>query len=612
MKMLSLIAERRRSAILIGWVVGVTAVAVLPFLGVSMQVQRFAILTVILALMVSGMNLTFGWSGELSLATPALYAAGAYAAGYIAIHVVNDVLIGVVAGALTAIVFGLILGIPGLRLGGWTLTIVSLFIVLLIPPIVAIVPADILGGSIGMIGIPAPRILGFLLSREAYFVVVVVIAAIWFAIYRNTVKSRVGDVLLTVQAGGALAPSLGLSRYRYKLLAYVMGAVPAGIAGALYANLDRFLGLESFGVLLAIYVLAASIVAGTRSIYAIFVGAAIIQGILMASAELTDFAELAFGTLLVLGGLVFGGGISALLAVMARRVSRRFTVQTPTPDRERESAYDFGVLNGADLTVESVSKNFGGTVALQDVTFRAKAGQVTALIGPNGSGKTTMLNIINGFYRLDSGDVRLGSTSLARLTPARVARHGVARTFQTPLVTDGLTTTETVATGSIASESVSIVATALRLPSYRRIRERELARARGIIEELGLGAVADLPASSLSLGTRRMAELARAFASDPAIILLDEVASGLDTDEVIELAKVLRTAAAAGGTVILVEHNFALVRELANHVVVLADGQVLVEGAPHDIERHPDVKERFLGDIAGFSGTSLNHSPVEA
>jgi branched-chain amino acid transport system permease protein len=594
-----------RRAIVLIWVVVWIVVAALPWLGISSYLERQIVLTAVLALLISGLNLTFGWSGELNLGVPAMYAAGAYVAGYLAANVINDVLVGVIAGAVAALVVGLVTGIPGLRLGGWMLAIASFFVVILIPSILQAIPSSVLGGNVGLLGIPQPQLFGIPLSSNAFFACALILTGLWFAVYRNLVKSRFGDTLVTMQQGQALLPSLGLSRYRLKLVTYAIGAIPAGIGGALLANLDRFVGPESFTLNLAIYVLAGSIFAGRKSIYPIFAAAALIQFINVQSAAFNEAGQLLFGLLLVVGGLAFAGGISGLFKRLLERFLPRADAETAEA-ADRAADVNFGMLQGKSLVVENVSKNFGGSVALDDVSFVARPGKITALIGPNGSGKTTMLNIVSGFYRVDSGTVRLDDVVVSSMNSARVARQGVARTFQTPQIAGGLTTAEVVASASVASSSVSLVSTIFRLPRYRRIRAAELAAADSILRSLGLERFSSQPASTLSLGTRRMTELARALASKPSVILLDEVASGLDRDEVVEMAHVLRAVSRAGAAVVLVEHNFALIRLLADSVVVLADGKVLTVGTPTEIESHPDVLRRFLGETVEYSGTSID------
>ncbi|MES2172274.1 MAG: ATP-binding cassette domain-containing protein [Actinomycetota bacterium] len=612
----STVAARRipRFVTALLWVVVIAVIAITPLLGLDDQTQRQVILTAIMVLLVSGVNLTFGWAGELNMGIPAMYAAGAYVGGYLYIHVLNDVVVGVIAGGLAALLIGIITGVPGLRLGGWVLAIVSFFVVILIPSILQVIPANVVGGSVGLIGIPAPMLFGQPLTSQGFFAFVIVVTGIWFAVYRNIVKSRVGDSLLIVQEGRVLAPSLGLSRYRLKLMAYAVGAIPAGMAGALYASLDRFIGPESFTLQLAINVLAASIIAGRRSIYPIIVGAAFVQFINVRSSDFAQYGLVVFGALLIVGGIAFAGGIAGLgrrlLKLVAPKRFRRGAASTATQSTARtDSDYAFPALPGKLLSVVDVRKTFGGAVALDGVSFEAKPGQITALIGPNGSGKTTMLNIINGFYPVTSGTVSLGERTISSMPSTKVARQGVARTFQTPVVPNGLKAIEVVASGHLASKSVPLIATILRLPFYGRVRRSELEEAHEILVQLGLDQFEQQPGDSLSLGTRRMIELARSLASKPSVVLLDEVASGLDTHEVIELARVLRLVSRAGATVVLVEHNFALVRSLADMVVVLADGAVLTSGPPAEIEKHPEVLRRFLGEMAGLSGTSIVATP---
>jgi branched-chain amino acid transport system permease protein len=258
-----------------------------------------------------------------------------------------------------------------------------------------------------------------------------------------------------------------------------------------------------------------------------------------------------------------------------------------------------------------VRKTFGGVVAVDDVSFVAEPGQVTALIGPNGSGKTTLLNMISGFYRPDRGEIRLGADLTSGRPPHEVGRLGVGRTFQTPAIPTDLTVRDVVVGAQIARHRLSFVETALRVGRYRTVQREDERVAMGVLGALALADRADDVASSLALGTRRMLELARAIACGQSLILLDEVASGLDLDEIVELDAVIRLMRDLGATVVLVEHNFTLVRALADKVVVLADGAPIAVGTPEEIERHPEVLTRYLGAGVALSGTSLRRQDEE-
>jgi branched-chain amino acid transport system permease protein len=256
-------------------------------------------------------------------------------------------------------------------------------------------------------------------------------------------------------------------------------------------------------------------------------------------------------------------------------------------------------LAGAELAVRGASKYFGGNQALRDVTLAAEPGKVTALIGPNGSGKTTLLNMICGFYRTDQGEISLGADRLDRLPPHRIARAGVARTFQTPNLPAGITVTEAVSSGRYTTAPASVWAAILRTPKYRRVRRADAAEVDRVLELTGLAYLRDTQAAALPLGMRRLLELARALIAKPRVLLLDETASGLDEDEVDRIAVLLARIRDAGATIILVEHNFRLVLELADHIAVLAHGEVIAEGPPAEIEQNPRVLSEYLGSGPG-------------
>jgi branched-chain amino acid transport system permease protein len=262
-------------------------------------------------------------------------------------------------------------------------------------------------------------------------------------------------------------------------------------------------------------------------------------------------------------------------------------------------------LHGEPLELAGVVKRFGGLVALNDISLEARPGAITGLIGANGSGKTTALNLVTGFYRADTGTIRVGSREVTGLRPYRIARLGVVRTFQTPLIPDKLTTVEVVASSRYVRDYVGLLAAVLRLPSFRRARERDLAEAHRVLRMLGLEGLADRQAASLPLGSRRLVEVARAIAANPAVLLLDEPASGLDEHEIQRLAEVIGRVRQAGATVLLIEHNFAMVCGVADFIYALDFGRLIAAGPPRDIQANEAVIRSYLGTPgAGVAPTS--------
>jgi branched-chain amino acid transport system permease protein len=588
----ALALQRRASKY--GWIFTTLAVPgiflLAPLLGLDLNDQRTVELIVLLALLVSGLNLCYGYAGELALGQIAVYAAGGYVAGYASINLTSDLLVGVLLGALIGPIIGLITGVPGLRLGGWSLGMVSFFLVLIIPDVVRILKSYT-GGSAGLNGIKLPTLFGSTLSQREMYLFIVAIGALWFAIMRNIVVSRRGRALLVMRESPLLSSAVGVQVFRAKLVAYMVGAIPAGVAGALLAELDGFITPEYFSFSLAIAVLAATVLGGRTSVYGAVLGATILELGPLRAGSFENYTFVVYGLLLIIGGALLPRGLVGL----GRSLWRRFG---PAASRESSGvveALDPLVLHGSVLTVEGVSKSFGGVLALNDVSIEARPGRVTSIIGPNGSGKTTLLNLINGFYHPDHGTVRLGDQAIHRLPSHRIARLGVARTFQTPIVSPELSVLDIASAGRDGLAPSKLLSVVMRLPGYRRVAKADAHIAGQALQRVGLAEQASEPSSSLPLGSRRMLEFARALAVSPSLILLDEVASGVDEDAIAELAVLIRGLAEAGATVILVEHNFRLVLEISDEVYVLANGALVASGPPREVAEHPDVIEKYLG-----------------
>ncbi len=329
--------------------------------------------------------------------------------------------------------------------------------------------------------------------------------------------------------------------------------------------------------------------------YGAVVGAAIMQLGPNQSTAFQEYSLIFYGGFLIIGGVLLSGGLTKVGRAIVSKLDRRAGLGVVTAKENSGGTPELAPINGARLVVDGVSKAFGGNQALNAATLTAEAGKVTALIGPNGSGKTTMLNMICGFYTADAGVITIGDTVVSQSSPHKVARVGVARTFQTPTIPENITVLEAVASGRYSVHRASMASAVLRLPSFRRIAKADIVEAERVLELVGMSHLRNQIATSLPLGMRRMLEVARAVIAEPRVVLFDEVASGLDEDELERLADLIRVLRDAGATVVLVEHNFRLVLSLADEIVVLAQGQVIATGDAATIEHHPRVLSEYLG-----------------
>jgi branched-chain amino acid transport system permease protein len=586
-------------------------VLALPLFEPDYELTRYVQLTLILALVVSGLNISLGYAGQLAIGQVAMYAAGAYTAGLLSSAGHSDLLLQIAAGGLAALVVGIVTGIPGLRLGSWSLAMTSFFLVLLVPDIVDVFEEET-GGHLGLSTMLSPTLFGRTLAPDDMYYVIVVVAIIWFAVFRNVVASRHGIAFQVLKQSPVLASSVGMSVFRTKLTGYAIGAVPAGFGGALLANLDLFVTPEAFTFHMATGTLAASILGGPVSVYGSIFGASIVQFNNDQSSSFAEYSLVFFGAFLLIGGVLLRGGVAGLLRGGIRRLDRaaglfprRREAVAAAADRADAGTVELPPIEAGALEVSGLSKAFGGNRALRDVSLRAEPGRVTALIGPNGSGKTTLLNLVCGFYRRDSGTITVAGDRIDGASPHRIARLGVARTFQTPLIPPGVSVAEAVVSGRYTIDKAGFLSAVLRLPRFRAVRRRDLARAYDVLRLVGLEHLFDIEAATLPLGQRRMLEVARALVREPKVLLLDEAASGLDEAEVERLAEVIGRIRDAGCAVILVEHNFGLVLSLADRIVVLARGGVLAEGTSEQIEADVRVRDEYLGIVDDDAAATL-------
>jgi branched-chain amino acid transport system permease protein len=550
-----------------------------------------------------GLNFTLGYAGEFALGQAGIFAVGAYAAGMLTGQAGWSFWLALPVAVVAAAVVGLVVCLPGLRVGGWYFALTSLFIAVVLPDVAKVVPAT--GGTQGFAGIPVPSIGGRELTiGDLYlFVAVSLLGFLW--LLANVVRSPWGLAFASMRESSKAAAASGIAVFRMKLMAYVFAGLLAGYAGAILPHVDGYLAPDAFPMSLSILLVAGVTIGGTGRLTGPVVGIALLQILPRVVTGFDRYSLLIYGSILIIGMLFVRRGILPaagdvwvslyLRAARSRRLSPRSVGAAVIDDSTVDAPIP---LEPATLAVSGVDKHFGGVHALRDVSVRAEAGRITAVIGPNGSGKTTLLNLILGFYRLDAGEVSLNGRRLSGRRPFQIARAGLARTFQTPVVLPDLACRENVMSGAFTTRRASLVEVLLRAPRARRDWQAAAQDADRLLRFVGLGSHLHATGGSLSAGQQRLLDIARALAPRPSVLLLDEPAAGLVGAEVETLADVLRRLRDAGYAVVLVEHNVNLVMAVADRVTVLDRGRVIADADPVSVQQDPAVLECYLGGRA--------------
>ncbi|MEU7815179.1 branched-chain amino acid ABC transporter ATP-binding protein/permease [Pseudonocardia sp. NPDC049154] len=584
--------------------------ALLPAMGYHGGILRQLILIAIYTLVVSGLNLSFGYAGEVVLGQVAILALGAYITAILSTNGVTDIGLALLLSLVASAILGLVTGLPGLRLSHLALGLITFFLVLLVPP-VALAFSNVTGGYTGLVGLMTPTLFGSpIKGTVGLYVVSVVLAGFWIFVMRNLVLSRYGLALRVLKENPLLASSLGLSVLRLRLSAYVIGSLPAGLAGVLFAYATAYVAPASFTLTLSIAVLAASVVGGSQSIYGAVLGSALLVLGPLSAQGFERYSLVVYGAFLLLAGTVLAMGLTGAGRALFVRLRTLFSGErarhaAPTGPVDPSEAADAAdaegtpraelMLPGEVLEVSGATRAFGEVKAITDVDFRAEPGRITALIGANGAGKTTLLNAVSGAITLDSGTVRIGDRDVTALPVATRARKGMGRSFQTPMIPSSMTVMEVAESGSLVAGPLRPIAAILRLPAFRKERRENRETARTALELVALGDRANVPASALPLSTRRLLEVVRAVAGRPRVVLLDEPAAGMDDDAIEELRALLKQLRRAGATVVLIEHNISFVLEIADDVVVMELGKVIAAGPPEQIRTDERVIASYLG-----------------
>jgi branched-chain amino acid transport system permease protein len=545
-----------------------------------------------------GLVLLTGVAGQTSFGQAAFVGIGAYTTAILATQFGYSPWFNLVLGLALTIVVSLALGFITLRMRGHYLPLATIAwgeaLYFLMGNL------ELLGGHTGITGIPALSIGGLELRSERYFYFLIwgiALAALWAT--DNLLDSREGRAILALKGRLEMAEAFGVNGARLKIVVFVYAASLACVSGWLYAHLQRFVNPTPFGLLPGIEYLFMAVVGGAGSVWGAVVGATLItllrqqlQDILPALLGRTgNFEIIVFGVLIVFLLQFARDGVWPWLA---RLLPRR--APPPVPDAPPLESRPKPADDGPLLDVRKARKAFGGLIAVSDLSFVLRRGEILGLIGPNGAGKTTMFNLISGALPLTSGEIRFRGESIGSRQPFEIARLGIGRTFQHVKLIPSMSVIDNVALGAYLRGRAGAARAALRLDRAEEARTR--AEAARVLARTGLDAQMHEAAGSLPLGTQRVVEIARALAADPVLLLLDEPAAGLRYLEKQKLATLLQQLKRDGMTILLVEHDMDFVMGLTDRLVVMDFGEKLAEGLPKDIQKNGRVLEAYLGGVA--------------
>ena len=550
----------------LAWAVGIAVIIALPYLGVVPGwTPALATVTAFIALSLIGLNLIFGVTGMLALGQAAFTALPGYAAGILQKYEVPG-LLAIVLGIVIAVAIARVVAEIFVRLPGIYLAIGTLGFAFVVEGLARAFPS-ITGGASGLVLVP-PIALG----RDAWYALAVVCLALGLIAFRLLVRGQLLRTLQLVRHDELAAQVLGINVPRVKANVFAVGSAYSAIGGVLLAYYVGVLAPESGGVNASLESLAMVIIGGAGAALGPVVGAAGVQWLFAVAGGAAHYELLVYGLGFFVVVLFAPAGIMGFFRTP-------IAVSAPT---DGVHAIARPAREGVCLKVEKAAKDFGGLRAVDDVSFEVRFGQIVALIGPNGAGKSTLFNLVCGIEPLSGGRIVLEGRDVAGAPIHRRAAE-IGRSFQVPRLVPDMTTLDNVA------------ARIDHLPG-RGAQSLQLARAQ--LAAFGLEALAARLVREIGLGFHKLIELARASGGEPALLLLDEPAVGLTTDEVSRLASALKRLRAEGAAILVVEHNIDFVSTIADEVLVMESGRLIARGRPAAVIADPRVQEAYFGALA--------------